>query len=180
MYKKATRSSMMMSFNVIPVYAFAHEDVMDIVTGYAFGASWRTVSREIPICIAAQDCVPPSFLLNELPCRYEWGRQPNPYKRFNPYTPIQKLIADSPWSYVPGKLAHSICRRSIRKLKTYRGVMMRHTIKMMNGPIQSWNQALEKVWKRLNISHFRRNVSGSMIRKLMEEITYSSPLPLCF
>ena len=160
-----------------PMLGIAPNDIMDIICDLAFGADWHTVSREVPLCALVQECVPPTFLATELPCVKEWGRKPNPYKRFNSYTPLDQICNEHPWSFVAGKLAHSLCRRNVRRLKTYRGVLMRYALKMMNGGIMDWNTAWRKVWSRLDATHFRRNVSGSFIAKLLEEIKYSSPLP---
>lgn len=178
MFKKAAGENMNSTYNVKPMLGFAPSDVMNIVCMFAFDVSWDAVRREVPFCAMVQDCVPPTFITAELACRHEWGRVPNPYKRFNPFTPREMFCYEHPWSFVAGKLAHSICRRSIRSIKTYRGVMMRHALKMMNGGIMEWNTAWHKVWNRLDASHFRRNVSGSFLSKMLEEIKYSSPLLL--
>lgn len=139
-------------------------DVFDMICVFAYGAMCKKdMFLDIQWVDSVQKSIPALFLKPSVPTRpffanYRWGNweieqtlrnlyvdlyQPNPYIRGNPYFPTGSLqIEFGVFSQIPYFAAGCLKNSVVRRVKKYKGSLVKRVRKSLVLRIEDWNKIL--------------------------------------
>ena len=186
-------------------------ELLCLIFELAYGYKFITDPlRDVDVQINIRESIPPCFLMSNLPpngwvvCeKHDWEKPgvfscttcvrkfecvliPSPFKRGNPYYPVDALDPTFPkWSPSVGAFLGLLSSNACQQNHTYKKCVLRKAFKMTNDSILRWNVYYETLFSKdflLDSSNYFTEAypwASDFISTVIEQLKGAQFLPFC-